>query len=323
VLREVTGRKPDIDDCAGAWEASQGVSPSMSIIERVAKPEYWYQPGQMLRRILRRGPLPEVAEVMSPWGLPMRVRPTETVGHAMSHLGVLDLAACEVAWRLLEPGETAIDVGANIGVFSGLLARRTGVSGEVLSLEPHPRIHAELARHVGEWARLGIPMAKIRLISVAASDKAGVADLFEPESFDNNAGSASLEPTGSGSSHRVQTDRLDQILPKGKKFGVVKIDTEGHEPAVLKGAGAMLTDGTFRDIVFEEHGTPPTETTRILLDAGYTLFFIGRSFRGPKLTPPEERSSLPQWLPPNYLATRDPARALSRCLAAGWNVLRG
>jgi FkbM family methyltransferase len=315
--------KPDID-CGGVgWAEWGGLGQIMSIIERVAKPEYWYQPRQVLRRILRRGALPAVADVVSPWGLPMRVCPTETVGHAMYHLGVLDLAACEVAWRLLDPGETAVDVGANIGVFSGLLARRTGPSGEVLSLEPHPRIHAELARHVSEWKRLRISMAKIRLITEAASEAAGEAELFEPESFDMNAGSASLEPTGSGRSHKVRTNRLDRILPAGVRFGVVKIDTEGHEPAVLKGAGKHLTDGTFRDIVFEEHGSPPTETTRILLAAGYTLFFIGRSFRGPKLTKPDERSSLPAWLPPNYLATRDPKRALERCAAAGWNVLRG
>ena len=60
----------------------------------------------------------------------MRVRPRETVGHIMWHLGVLDLAASEVCWRLLDPGETAVDVGANIGVMTGLLARRAGPTGE-------------------------------------------------------------------------------------------------------------------------------------------------------------------------------------------------
>jgi len=293
----------------------------MKIVESLMKPEYWYQPRQVLRRLARRGPLPAEAQVVSPWGLPMRVRPTETVGHAMYHLGVLDLAACEVGWRLLEPGETAVDVGANIGVFTGLLARRAGPTGEVLSLEPHPRIHAELARHVAQWSTLGLPLAKIQLFTDAASDSAGEAELFEPEDFDGNAGSASLLPSASGRSHRIRTQRLDQLLPPGRRFGVVKIDTEGHEPGVLRGAGTLLTDGAIRDIVFEEHGTPPTETTRILREAGYTLFFIGRSFRGPKLTPPDERSSLPGWLPPNYLATRDPARALARCEPTGWQVL--
>lgn len=293
----------------------------MKIVESLMKPEYWYQPRQVLRRLARRGPLPAEAHIVSPWGLPMRVRPTETVGHAMYHLGVLDLAACEVGWRLLEQGETAVDVGANIGVFTGLLARRAGPTGEVLSLEPHPRIHAELARHVAQWSTLGQPLAKIQLSTDAASDSAGEAELFEPEDFDGNAGSASLLPSTSGRSHRIHTQRLDQLLPSGRRFGVVKIDTEGHEPGVLRGAGTLLTDGAIRDIVFEEHGTPPTETTRILREAGYTLFFIGRSFRGPKLTPPEERSSLPAWLPPNYLATRDPARALARCGPSGWQVL--
>ncbi len=61
----------------------------------------------------------------------MRVRPAEGVGRSLWRLGVYDLVTCELCWRLLDPGETAVDVGANIGVVTGLLARRAGPAGEV------------------------------------------------------------------------------------------------------------------------------------------------------------------------------------------------
>lgn len=288
------------------------------------KPEYWYRPSQILRRIARRGPLPDSADVVTPWGLPLRVDPRETVGHALYHLGILDLAACEVAWRLLAPGETAVDVGANIGLFTGLFARRGGPSGEVFSFEPHPRIHAGLARHVGAWQSAFPNLARIHLRTEAASDSDSEAALFEPEEFSRNAGSASLATAGPASghaAHRVRTVPLATALPKDRPIHVMKVDTEGHEAAVFRGARPLLEQGRVRDIVFEEHETPPTDTTRLLQDLGFTLFFIGRTFRGPVLCPPDQRDSLPAWLPPNYLATRDPDRARSLCQPRGWQVL--
>ncbi len=294
----------------------------MNLVQSFLKPEYWYQPSQIWRRIRRTGPLPDTACVQVPWGLPMHINPQEAVGHSLWHLGVLDLAACEVCWRLLDPGESAVDVGTNIGAFTSLLARKSGPSGQVWSLEPHPRIHASFLQNLQAWRDSKVPIATIHPVTVAASDAAGTADFFEPAHFSSNAGTATLVAQSDGRRLTVQTGRLDDLLPAQQRFGVVKIDTEGHEPAVLRGATRCLTSGAFRDIVFEEHDTPPTDTTRILTEAGYTLFFIGRTFGGPCLTPPSDRATLPSWLPPNYLATRDPVRARARCKTPGWQVLQ-
>ena len=303
----------------------------MNFADRFFKPEYWFQPGQVWRRLRRRGPVPQEADLVTPWGLPMHVRPNETVGHAMWHLGILDLVACEVCWRLLDPGELALDVGANIGVMTGLLACRSGQGGEVWSFEPHPIIHRELARHVEAWKNQSQRLAKITLCKEALSDSPGEAQLFESAVFAGNHGAASLEQvssesgranTSGGQQFVVTTITLDKVLPADRPIGLLKIDVEGHEPKVFTGATATLAARRIRDIVFEEHHAAPSPTMKLLTDAGYTILFLGRSFFGPILTDPADQSSQLTWLPPNFLATLDPERALARCRSRGWQVLR-
>ena len=305
--------------------------PDMELADRFLKPEYWFQPRQAWRRISRRGPRPDVAEILTPWDLPMRVRPRETVGHIMWHLGVLDLAASEVCWRLLDLGETAVDVGANIGVMTGLLARRAGPTGEVWSFEPHPEISAELAAHIGRWSREGQALARIRAHGMALSAADGEAALHEPGTFEGNHGSATLESVssesgatnlGGGRSFIVPRRTFDTIFPADRAVGVFKIDVAGHELPVFAGAAGALRARRIRDILFEDHRPLPSPTSERLSAAGYTLFSVGRTFWGPRLTAPSAIGSQPSWLPPNHLATLDPDRALSRCRARGWQVLR-
>ena len=287
------------------------------------KPEYLFQPAQIFRRIARRGALPAEVRVTTPWGLPMRVNPSETVGHALWHLGVYDLIASEVAWRLLQPGETAVDVGANVGVMSGLMARRTGPGGRVTGFEPHPKVFAALTSNGEGWRATGLPLAEVGFQRMALSAAAGEATLSEPDSFSNNQGLASLEsPDGSGASgaqFQVRTETLDALFPG--TIHLLKVDVEGHEAQVFAGAEGALRAGRIRDILFEDHHAFPSASATRLREAGYTIFFLSRTLWGPVLAPPESGGNLPPWLPPNWLATRDPERALAACRPRGWRVL--
>ncbi|MFM7101639.1 MAG: FkbM family methyltransferase [Verrucomicrobiota bacterium] len=302
----------------------------MSWVDTLLKPEYLYRPSQIWRRLVRPGGRrPALGEVLTPWGLPMTVRPQETVGHALWHLGVLDLPAAEVLWRLLSSGSTAVDVGANIGFFTGLLARRAGPRGVVHAFEPHPEIFRDLAGHAQRWRSAGQPIARIVLHPCAASSAAGVARLFEPAGFHGNQGSASLEERSaeSGTSNAggrawdIPTVTLDAALSGAGAVDLLKVDVEGHELSVFEGAGGLLRAGGIRDVVFEEHHGFPSPATRFLADAGYHLFQIGREFDGPLLDPPTASGHVPHWLPPNLLATRDPARARAICAPRGWQCL--
>lgn len=294
-------------------------------LQRFLKPEYFFQPGQIFRRLARRGVVPPEVSVVVPWGLSMTVNPAETVGHALWHLGVYDLIASEIAWRLLQPGETAVDVGANVGVMSGLMARRAGPGGNVTAFEPHPKVFGFLQRNLNSWQKSGLPLGSVQIRQLALSRTAGEAEMSEPASFSGNYGLASLEPNGeaqgAGPEGRfmVRTARMDEEIPGPVHF--LKVDVEGHEAKVFAGAEGLLKSGSIRDILFEEHHPFPSEPTSILQAAGYTLFFITRSFFGPVLARPEEAREMPPWLPPNWLATKNPERALELCNSSGWKVL--
>ena len=61
----------------------------------------------------------------------MRIRPADDVGRAIWRLGVYDLPVTELIWRLLDPGDSAFDVGANLVYMTGVMAARVGAQGQV------------------------------------------------------------------------------------------------------------------------------------------------------------------------------------------------
>jgi FkbM family methyltransferase len=294
-------------------------------MQRFLKPEYFFQPGQIFRRLARRGVVQPEVSVVVPWGLSMTVNPSETVGHALWHLGVYDLIASEIAWRLLQPGETAVDVGANVGVMSGLMARRVGSRGSVTAFEPHPKVFGFLQRNVNSWQKSGLPIGSVQIRQLALSRTGGEGEMSEPPSFSGNYGLASLEPDAGTHESRpegrfvVRTARMDAEIPG--PVHLLKVDVEGHEAKVFAGAESLLKSGVIRDILFEDHHPFPSEPTTMLQAAGYTLFFMTRTFWGPVLARPEEAREMQPWLPPNWLATKNPERALKLCKPSGWKVL--
>jgi FkbM family methyltransferase len=283
------------------------------------KPEYLFQPAQIFRRLVRhRGAANIPVTVRLPWGLPMVVHSQESIGFCIWQLGIYDLALSEVAWRLLDPGEKAVDVGGNIGYMSCLLAARAGTTGQVVTFEPHPVLNAALATQISRWTGAGA--APVTLRNEALSDRSGVAFLAEPEEFGTNCGTSTLENGGSGRGHSVPTLRLDSLTELSGPIGVMKVDVEGHEAAVFRGAERLLGSGSLRDIVFEEHHGADSEACQFLVRHGYTLFLIERTLWGPLLVKPD---SAPRttWAATNFLATREPDRATKRIGKRGWQVL--
>lgn len=294
--------------------------------EGLLKPEYLQRPSQLLRRIWRGfGTPPETGSIRTPWGARMQVRPRDALGLHLWHLGVVDLPVTEVIWRLLGPGETGVDVGANIGFFAGLMAARVGPGGRVFAYEPHPDIFRELAAHAQAWRAESGRMAPVEARECAASDTEGSTDLFESTEYAGNRGTATLERVEGGATRRmtIRTRRLDDELAGVGTVSVMKVDVEGHEAAVFRGARGLLESGRIRHVVFEEHHSVPSPATELMASLGYTLFKIGRSFNGPVLSAPEASYHLPVWLPPNILATREPERVREVCSRPGWDSLRG
>jgi FkbM family methyltransferase len=237
-------------------------------------------------------------------------------------MGVYDLAVSEVLWRLADPGELAVDVGANVGYMTSIMAKRLGKNGSVISFEPHPELYEELVMNIGKWKEANA-CAAITAKKLALSNRSGEAWLHEPADFAHNRGSACLDTIGSGAgakAYLVPLATLDNVNSKRCPIGIIKIDVEGHELQVLQGSVRLIKAKLVRDIVFEEHARFPSAVTKFVQSYGYAVFRIWKGFAKPLLLDPLENRTHP-WEPPNYLATIDPSRAKMRLGKRGWFCL--
>ena len=131
--------------------------------------------------------------------------------------------------RLLQPGETVIDIGASYGVYALSMARVVGPSGSVLAFEPASAI----ARLLGESvAANGYSHVEVRQSALSAA--AGTGQLALGQHSELNA-LAHGAPTGA--SETVPITTLDDCLRElgDRRIDLVKIDAEGEEDNILKG----------------------------------------------------------------------------------------
>lgn len=288
------------------------------------KPEYLFRPSQIGRRIVREFAQPnEYEEVMLPWGLPIRIRPRDSIGSCIWRLGMFELSVSEAIYRLADPGELAIDVGAHIGHMTSLMAIRVGSTGRVLSFEPHPLTFDELSANVNRWA--AIPgTGSIRAHRMALSDTArgGVLGELGEGSVSRAGASLGLTDEPLGLKHEVDLRPLSEFVAEKERVGILKVDVEGHEYRVLKGAENVLHKKGIRDIIFEELRPYPTEATAFVEEAGYKLFSVGQNFWGLTLNLPNVVQRTRSDHSPTYLGTSDPDRAARRLQKRGWTVLR-
>lgn len=258
-------------------------------------------------------------EVKTPWGTPLEIDPRETIGRSIWTTSLYDLSASEVLFRLAQPGQLHLDIGANIGYMTSLLAHRAGASGEVLAFEPHPTVCERLTRNV-ERIRRTPGNGSVEVHRFALSDQDGVGHLSTPAGFEKNTGLAHISKPGDSSGVSITLRRLDDVL--GDRTAVVaKIDVEGHEAAVLRGSQKLLAKKQLRHVLFEEHGGYEAESFRLLGSAGYTVYQVGWQMSGLRLAELSAKSICQPYEAPNFIATINPMELQKTCQAKGWWIL--
>jgi FkbM family methyltransferase len=235
----------------------------------------------------------------------------------------MELPVSETVYRLSDPGELAVDVGAHIGHMTSIMACRVGLTGKVLSFEPHPLTFIELASNVERWAREpGIAEISIQPVALSDAGGDGILDVPGDDAVNRALASVGQISTGVGTSYPIKISTLSEFLHEGDLVGVMKLDVEGREHAVLMGSQTAIHKHAIRDIVFEEYKPYPNSTTAFVEQAGYTVFSVGISLRGPVLALANTKPATRSGYIPTYLATHDPDRALLRMAKRGWAVLR-
>jgi FkbM family methyltransferase len=288
--------------------------------EAIGRPEYLLNPRQIWRRLQRRSLCARNA-VQLAWGLPVEIDPSSWVGIDVINIGVHDRVVAETICRLLDPGEDAFDIGANIGQNTSMMALVVGSRGRVIAFEPGPVAWNLLTRNVESWAPYD--MAPITLVQKGVSSQIGDGLLHESTDLggfsmeDSAPGPPRITPEGS-QGIKIELTTLDTFVSQPAKIGLIKIDVEGHELSVLGGATRILEQKLVRDIVFEDFHPQPSPVTARLQAAGYEVFGLSQAWHKPILLPLQlSKPSLT-----NFLATRDPDRARERFESAGWKCLR-
>jgi FkbM family methyltransferase len=177
--------------------------------------------------------------VMRTAGYPLWVHPRKgTLSRAVIRRGYWEPGVTAAFVEHLAPGAGVIDIGANFGHFTLTAANRVGRDGIVIAFEPEPRTFALLSENV----RLGA-YANVRIEQKAVSDSAGVLALAIDT---GNPGGHSLTAANiAAGAERVDVDvvTIDGYLAAhlpGRRIDVIKIDVQGFESHVLRGARALI-----------------------------------------------------------------------------------
>lgn len=193
---------------------------------------YFWQRHVLRRKTLRVDNLP--------LGLVMEVYAPDDVGRRLFKYRVHEPHV--LRWIETRPappkGALALDVGANIGWYSLVLDRLAGTSLQVHAFEPDPANRALLVKNI----RLN-QARQVTVSELALGDTSGPATLNRYR--DINRGKHSLLPLEGAVSHvAVNVDTLDAYLARAglanADIWLLKLDVEGFEPAVVRGASTSL-----------------------------------------------------------------------------------
>jgi FkbM family methyltransferase len=140
--------------------------------------------------------------------------------------------------QLARPGDTAIDIGANWGLYTFGLSELVGPDGHVIAVEPGP----ELTSLRATCAR----RANVQIYPLALSDRDGTGNLAVPEGPHDATGALAHIVTGDASEPgvtQVRLARLDGLdIPERARLSFIKCDVEGHEDAVLHGGERLFRE---------------------------------------------------------------------------------
>lgn len=176
--------------------------------------------------------------------------------------------------RAVRSGDTVVEVGANVGVFTVLVARWVGPQGHVFAFEPSPIARAALEDHL----RLNGMADRVTVISAAVSDAPGSSIFYELGASGENTLSATHSRIADARALQVHVTTLDDFCQSHSITpSLIKMDIEGFELHALRGARRILT--SYRPLLavevhpmnWPELGISRKEVEEFLAGIGYRV----------------------------------------------------
>lgn len=165
----------------------------------------------------------------------------------------------------IDVGDVVLDVGANVGEFAVAAAK---MAGKVWCFEPDESCLPALKKNA-------MQIKKIHVIPLAVCESSGKAEFFQSTS---TADSSTIKPASYSEVKTVDAISLDDFSTKNNisTIDFLKIEAEGAEPEVLKGATKLLSAGRIRKIAIdagpERHGLPTGSMVKQILSSyGYIV----------------------------------------------------
>jgi len=154
------------------------------------------------------------------------------------YFGVYEAGTIFVLKRFLHKGSVFFDVGANIGSISCTVARFVGESGHVYAFEPHPETYKILEYNI----RIN-NLNNVTTFNVALGSKISKGKIYDK--LDMNRGAATLlrsRNVREEEGYEIEITTIDSLIENGllPPPTLIKIDVEGFELEVLKGAEKLL-----------------------------------------------------------------------------------
>jgi FkbM family methyltransferase len=210
----------------------------------------------------------------------------DMIGRYIYYFGVWEPNLTHWIRRRLAPGETFIDVGANLGYYSLLASRLVGDSGRVVAIEALPAIFSTLQRNLAENRA-----SNVRAVNQAAWDREQKITIYtNPETL---PGQTTVSPVWAEKFHldaqsEVAAAPLSVILQSAeiKSARLIKIDVEGAEWQVLAGMKPVMTD--CRDDLeimtevnrraLEAHGQSPQDVLDFFRQWGFNAYRVENDY---------------------------------------------
>lgn len=198
------------------------------------------------------------------------------IGRSIETYGEYFESEVRVFRRFVEAGDVALDVGANIGTHTLALARLAGPQGFVYAFEPQRLVFQTLCANIALNS-----LTNVHCVNAAVGEEAGTLRMSDADPKQpNNFGGAQVALLGSGQ-QGVPVTRvvLDDFLDVDR-LKLVKIDVEGMESEVLRGAHRTLA--RFKPLLYVENAfaDKSPELVAVLREMGYRSYWhIARFFR--------------------------------------------
>jgi FkbM family methyltransferase len=185
-------------------------------------------------------------------------------------LGIYEYEIQKIFQQNISPGDVFYDIGANNGFFTLLGAYCVSPNGQVYAFEPLPTNTAYIKNAIAQNN-----LKNCLLEECAITNFTGEAELY----YSENTVTPSLLPTENRQvSLRVPTIKLDEYVSTHRRPDLIKLDVEGAELAVLRGAINLISSSYAPTWIIEIHSpNDEEEIYRLLSQGNYVITRIKKS----------------------------------------------